>query len=122
MRRFGKPAEASAWANWAAVKLVTEGALRSASVAPPALIKYLEGPLAFDGHKGKALTFRSWNHQLRQPLYIVKARNAKPENTWALFEVLGEIPAPAAPGQRVAPLRDTLRGSQDESQCRLEAQ
>ena len=30
-RRFGRPAEGFAWSNWAAVKLVIEGVLRSAS-------------------------------------------------------------------------------------------
>jgi hypothetical protein len=25
----------------------------------------------FDGHKGAPLSFRSWDHQLRQPLYAV---------------------------------------------------
>jgi ABC-type branched-subunit amino acid transport system substrate-binding protein len=66
-RRFAKPAEGFAWTNWAAVKLVIGGVLRSASTAAAALVNYFEGAAPFDGHKGRALTFRGWNHQLRQP-------------------------------------------------------
>ena len=80
LRRFEKRAEGFAWANWAAVKLVVEGVLRSASTDVMALVNFLEGAPQFDGHKGKALTFRDWNHQLRQPLYILKARESKPDN------------------------------------------
>jgi ABC-type branched-subunit amino acid transport system substrate-binding protein len=79
LRRFGKPVEAYAWANWAAVKLVVEGILRTGSTDPAALVRYLEGAPAFDGHKGKALTFREWNHEMRQPMYIVQARDGPPK-------------------------------------------
>ena len=43
LRRFERPAEGFAWANWAAVKLVVEGVLRSASTDAVALVNYLEG-------------------------------------------------------------------------------
>jgi branched-chain amino acid transport system substrate-binding protein len=121
VRRFGKPAEAYAWANWAAVKLLVEGALRRASSDSLALINYLESSPPFDGHKGKALTFREWNHQLRQPLFIVKARESKPENAWNLFEMIAEMPPPAVRGKPVAELLDTFGESKADSNCRLEA-
>jgi ABC-type branched-subunit amino acid transport system substrate-binding protein len=120
-RRFEKPAEGFAWANWAAVKLVIEGVLRSASTEATALVSHLEGASPFDGHKGRALTFRQWNHQLRQPLYILKARGAKPENAWDLLELSGEMPPPAARGQSVMEGLDTLGEPKAESTCRLDA-
>jgi branched-chain amino acid transport system substrate-binding protein len=120
MRRFEKPAEGFAWANWAAVKLVAEGVLRSASTDAKALVSYLEGAPPFDGHKGKALTFREWNHQLRQPLYVLKARESKPENTSDLLELIGEMPTPAARGKSAVEVLDTLGEPRGESACRLE--
>jgi ABC-type branched-subunit amino acid transport system substrate-binding protein len=120
-RRFERPAEGFAWANWAAVKLVIEGVLRSASTEATALVNYLEGASPFDGHKGRALTFRQWNHQLRQPLYILKARGAKPEDAWDLLELVGEMPPPAARGQSVMEGLDTLGEPKAESTCRLDA-
>jgi ABC-type branched-subunit amino acid transport system substrate-binding protein len=118
--RFGKPAEGYAWANWAAVKMLVEGVLRSASTEPVALVKYLGGSPPFDGHKGKALTFRDWNQQLRQPLYIVKAREAPPQNPWDLLELVDEVPAPATRGKPVWEILDTLGEARTESACRLE--
>jgi ABC-type branched-subunit amino acid transport system substrate-binding protein len=121
-RRFEKPAESFAWANWAAVKLVVEGVLRSGRAQASALVSYLEGTPPFDGHKGKALTFRAWNHQLRQPLYVLKAREDKPENARDLLQLIGEVPPPAAPGRPVVEVLDTLGEPKTESLCRLEAQ
>jgi hypothetical protein len=64
--------DGSAWAGWAAVKIVAEAAMRARSTAPAKLVGYLESPTtAFDGHKGWPLTFRRADHQLRQPLYAV---------------------------------------------------
>jgi len=121
MRRFGKPPEAYAWANWAAVKLAVEGVLRASTLASTALVNHLESSPPFDGHKGKSLTFRDWNHQLRQPLYLVKARESAPTNPWDLFEVISEMPPATARGKSVAELLDILGESKGERTCRLEA-
>jgi len=121
LRRFEKPAEGFAWANWAAVKLVVEGVLRSTSTEAAALVNYLEGAPPFDGHKGKSLTFREWNHQLRQPLYVLKAREAKPENPWDLLDLATEMPSTAARGKSVVEGLDSLGEPKTESPCRLEA-
>jgi ABC-type branched-subunit amino acid transport system substrate-binding protein len=120
-RRFEKPAEGFAWANWAAVKLVTEGVLRSASTDASALVNYLEGAPPFDGHKGRPLTFREWNHQLRQPLYVLKAREDKPENPWDRLQLIAELPPPAAAGKSVIEALDALGEPHIDSPCRLEA-
>jgi ABC transporter substrate binding protein (PQQ-dependent alcohol dehydrogenase system) len=121
-RRFEKSAESFAWANWAAVKLVVEGVLRSGTTDASALVNYFEGAPPFDGHKGKALTFRAWNHQLRHPLYVLKAREDKPENARDLLQLIAELPPPAAPGRSVVEVLDTLGEPQSESLCRLAAQ
>jgi hypothetical protein len=62
----------AAWAGWLALKILLESALRAPEVDGPKLRVYLERPDArFDGHKGVPLSFRPWDHQLRQPLYVV---------------------------------------------------
>jgi hypothetical protein len=68
--RFGAPMDSRAWAAWAAVKAAAEAALRNTSLER----------LRFDGHKGASLSFRSEDHTLRQPLYVVSGD-----------EVLGEV-------------------------------
>lgn len=68
--RFGSPMEERAWAAWMAVMAATEAALRNTTLER----------LRFDGHKGARLSFRSEDHTLRQPLYVVAGN-----------EVLGEV-------------------------------
>lgn len=70
--RYNTGMDGPAWAGWAAVKMIAESALRARSVDAPRLIAYLESPTTtFDGHKGWPLTFRTADHQLRQPLYVL---------------------------------------------------
>jgi len=70
--RYHNPMDGGAWAGWFAVKIASEAALRAHSVNPGAILFLLENPsTSFDGHKGWPLSFRSWDHQLRQPLYVV---------------------------------------------------
>jgi ABC-type branched-subunit amino acid transport system substrate-binding protein len=78
-RKYGLPMDGSAWAGWAAVKIVAEAALRAGSTTSSRMLAYLESPASqFDGHKGWPLTFRKADHQLRQPLYLVTRNPAKP--------------------------------------------
>jgi ABC-type branched-subunit amino acid transport system substrate-binding protein len=70
--RFGRAMTSRSWAGWFALKLAWETGLRAQSAEPSALLTVLGKPeTQFDGHKGAPLSFRSWDHQLRQPLYAV---------------------------------------------------
>jgi hypothetical protein len=80
--RFGTPMDSLAWASWMAVKISAEVALRNPSAGRADLSARLER-LRFDGHKGARLSFRSGDHGLRQPLYVV-----------AGDQVLGEVAPP----------------------------
>lgn len=72
--RFGGAMGGAAWAAWMAVKVAAESALRARSAEPAALAAHLARPgVRFDGHKGRPLIFGAGDHQLRQPLYLVRA-------------------------------------------------
>jgi ABC transporter substrate binding protein (PQQ-dependent alcohol dehydrogenase system) len=60
---------------WAAVRSVGEAATRAKSADPKALIAYLKSPV-FDlaAFKGRKLSFREWNGQLRQPILVATAK------------------------------------------------
>lgn len=105
--RFGEPMAPGAWAGWMAVKVAWEAALRARTLEPAALAAALER-LRFDGHKGRSLTFRRWDHQLRQPLYLLGEDG----------QVLGEAPR-AAPGREAdsRELLDRLSHTEQESRC-----
>jgi ABC-type branched-subunit amino acid transport system substrate-binding protein len=73
-RRFAAPLDEVSWAAWAAVKLVGEAVVRAGAADGAALAAFFQMAPPFDGHKGTALTFRPWDRQLRQPLYILSPR------------------------------------------------
>jgi ABC-type branched-subunit amino acid transport system substrate-binding protein len=89
-RRYGEGLEAASWSAWAALKLVGEALLR-AGTTPQALLEYFESDPPFDGHKGRALTFRKQDHQLRQPMYLAKAGTAAAAGESGI-EVVAEVP------------------------------
>jgi len=70
--RFGTGMSPDAWGAWFAVKILWESALRARSGSAAAIAEFLaRDTTQFDGYKGRPLSFRAWNHQLRQPLYIM---------------------------------------------------
>ena len=72
--------------------MVGEALLR-AGATPRLLLEYFESDPPFDGHKGRPLTFRKQDHQLRQPMYLAQARTATPgESDASRVEVIAEVP------------------------------
>lgn len=66
--RWMKPKD---YAAWLAVRAIGEAATRSASLDFYKLRQYLvSDQLALAGFKGKPLSFRPWNGQLRQPILL----------------------------------------------------
>ncbi len=64
-----------AWCGWFAVKVVLESVLRAKIQTGMQLGTHLrDDRTQFDGHKGAPLSFRTWDHQLRQPLYALSTR------------------------------------------------
>ncbi|MCJ2012864.1 ABC transporter substrate-binding protein [Methylobacterium sp. J-076] len=60
------------WAGWMAVHAVGEAAVKLKSGDPAAIAALMLDPtFEVGGFKGRALSFRAWNGQLRQPLYLL---------------------------------------------------
>ncbi|WP_433458759.1 ABC transporter substrate-binding protein [Pseudochelatococcus sp.] len=63
------------YAAWTALRTIGEAVTRTNSADPAALRGYiLSDAFALDGFKGRSLTYRNWNGQLRQPMAVVNAR------------------------------------------------
>lgn len=60
---------------WAAVRAVGEAATRTNSGDAATIQTYIRGPrFELAGFKGQKLTFRTWDHQLRQPILLAAPR------------------------------------------------
>jgi ABC transporter substrate binding protein (PQQ-dependent alcohol dehydrogenase system) len=61
---------------WLAVRVIGEAATRTGKVDVESLRSFIRGDdFSVAGFKGKKLSFRSWNGQLRQPILLAAARS-----------------------------------------------
>jgi ABC-type branched-subunit amino acid transport system substrate-binding protein len=73
LSRFAAPADPTGWASYQAVNVLLEAVLQTGSKELDAVASYLERPdVEFDVLKGPGVSFRPWDHQLRQPLYAIE--------------------------------------------------
>lgn len=116
--RFQRPMNGPGWAGWMAVKILAEAALRARTTQAGELARFLETDAAqFDGHKGYKLTFRTWDHQLRQPLYLVRLR-AEARDGGDVFDAVAELPrGDPATGQTPAEFLDRLGDERGQGRC-----
>jgi ABC transporter substrate binding protein (PQQ-dependent alcohol dehydrogenase system) len=56
---------------WLGGRALTDGIMRSGKTTPPEVKAYLLSPaFRLEGFKGQAMSFRTWDHQLRQPIIL----------------------------------------------------
>jgi ABC transporter substrate binding protein (PQQ-dependent alcohol dehydrogenase system) len=56
---------------WIGVRALTDAAMRSGKTTVPEIKQYiLSDEFNLEGHKGLAMNFRSWDHQMRQPIIL----------------------------------------------------
>jgi ABC transporter substrate binding protein (PQQ-dependent alcohol dehydrogenase system) len=71
LKRTKRPMTGYDWSAWIGVKAVVESVVRTEAGDFSQVRAYmLSDELILDGFKGNRLAFRSWDHQLRQPLFL----------------------------------------------------
>ena len=117
VKRWGRPPDNQAYGDYVAVHAIAQAIDKAKSTDSTKLVQALEGHTltsAMDGLKGRPLTFRGWDHQLLQPMYVVAAKDkAKWKDKWDIFEIIGEVP-----GQNDS--LETIAIPKGDSQCQLE--
>jgi ABC transporter substrate binding protein (PQQ-dependent alcohol dehydrogenase system) len=92
---------------WVAVRAIGEAATRVRGSDPREIARFMLGPdFNLAAFKGVPLSFRQWDHQLRQPILVAQA------------EALVSVAPEAAFLHQRTPL-DTLGVDQPESTCRF---
>ena len=117
IKRWGRPPDNQAYGDYTAVHAIAQAIEKAKSTDSDKLVTALEGHTlagTTDGLKGRPLTFRAWDHQLLQPMYVVAARDkSKWKDKWDIFEIIGEVPPSGA-------ALETIAIPKDQSQCQLE--
>lgn len=124
-QRWGQPMDSPGWAAYQSVKMLYESAFFARSLEAGRLVPYLERPqTVFDVHKGIGVSFRPWDHQLRQPFYLVKIK-AEPNPGFELSKrvglasLVGEAPAIVKPGTDPVERLDQLGDGPRDFNCRF---
>lgn len=97
--RTGNPMDPSAWAAYAAIKIIFETIAAVKTLDTSAIVHFLESPKAvFSVGKASAASFEPRSHQLIQSLLIVQANSEKewglsPFQRLALVDLVAELPA-----------------------------
>jgi len=111
--KFGKPPENQAWGDYLTVKVICAAMEKAKSTDSKALVKTLEN-FQFDGLKTRSVYFRDWDHQMMQPMYVVRPKKRKEmKDQWDIFQVIEEVPTAKEPLETIALARK-------DSECKLE--
>jgi branched-chain amino acid transport system substrate-binding protein len=117
IKRWGRPPDNQAYGDYVAVHAIAQAIDKAKSTDSAKLVQALEGHTltsAMDGLKGRPLTFRAWDHQLLQPMYVVAAKDkSKWKDKWDIFEIIGQVPGESDS-------LETIAIPKGESQCQLE--
>lgn len=117
-QQFGQPMDPPAWAVYQAVKMLFEASTFGGSIEPEAVVAYFNAPTTvFDLYKGIGTSFRPWDRQLRQSLYLVSVSATDPD-TFTMAVLVGELPAIYMPGTEVDERLDQIGDLLAQSRCR----
>lgn len=125
MQRWGTPMDASAWAAYETIKMLFEVASFADSIEGNKLVEYIRTPsTVFDIHKGIGISFRPWDNQMRQSLYLVKTSTkalsgSELNRRFNSVDLVGELPAIYRPGTDPIERLDQLGDGPRASRCKL---
>jgi branched-chain amino acid transport system substrate-binding protein len=103
----GFPPDNQAWGDYVGVIIVAQAIAETKSTDAMRLVEYLEKGASFDILKARRGTFRAWDHQLLQEMYVVKVKDkAKMKDKWDIFEIVQPVPAPNESLELIQPTRE----------------
>jgi branched-chain amino acid transport system substrate-binding protein len=92
-QKYGTPPDNQAWGDYVGVRIVLQTIAATKSTDAQAIVQYLESGATFDILKERKGSFRSWDHQLLQEMYVVKVKDkAQSKDKWDIFELVRAVP------------------------------
>jgi branched-chain amino acid transport system substrate-binding protein len=103
-QKFGTPPDNQAWGDYVGVHIVLQTIAATKSTDSQPVIQHLESGAAFDILKERKGSFRSWDHQLLQEMYVVKVKDkAQSKDKWDIFELVRAVPGPKGSLELIQP-------------------
>jgi branched-chain amino acid transport system substrate-binding protein len=111
--KFAGPPDNQAWGDYVGIKIVAQSIGETRSTEAPALIQHLEKGATFDILKERKGSFRPWDHQLLQEMYVVKVKDkARAKDKWDIFEIVRAVPGAKESLEQIQP-------TQIENPCKM---
>jgi branched-chain amino acid transport system substrate-binding protein len=91
-KKYGKPPENQAWGDYYSTKAIAQAMQQAGTTDSKKVVEAME-KIKFDGGKGRQLYFRSWDHQLMQPMWVALGKKkAEAKDQWDIWKIAGEVP------------------------------
>ena len=111
--KFSGPPDNQAWGDYVGIRIVAQTIGETKSTEAPVLIQHLEKGTTFDILKERKGSFRAWDHQLLQEMYVVKVKDkAQSKDKWDIFDIVRAVPGPKESLEMIQP-------SQAENPCKM---
>jgi len=110
--RFGEAPESEGWQDYFGVTAILTAIQKTGSTDSKKLVEFLEGH-KFEGYKNMPIYFRSWDHQLIQPVLVAKVKD-KITDKFDYFDVVTQLP-------QAAKDLESFYGTKEEVGCKLGA-
>jgi branched-chain amino acid transport system substrate-binding protein len=115
MDKYGLPPDNQAWGDYVGVRIVLETMAETKNTEASKIIEHLEKGANFDLLKERKGTFRKWDHQLLQEMYVVQVKEkAKSKDKWDIFDIVRAVPGPKDSLELIQP-------TQTENPCKRTA-
>jgi branched-chain amino acid transport system substrate-binding protein len=100
---YGKPPENQAWSDYCGTQCILGAIAKAGSTNGVKIGQALEG-FKINCLKGRELYFRDWDHELMQPMYVVrgKTRQESSDKEYDIFQVMEQVPAKNEPLTAIA--------------------
>jgi len=111
--QFGYPPDNQAWGDYVAAKILMQAIAEAKSTDSLKLVEYFEKGASFDILKARKGSFRKWDHQLLQEMYVVKVKDkAKMKDKWDIFDIVQPVPGASEDLELIQP-------TQTENPCKM---
>lgn len=104
-QKYGFPPENQAWGDYTSLKVLAEAIKMAGTTDSKKVVEALE-KVKFDGGKGRELYYRTYDHQLMQPMYVVDIKKTGNKDKWDIFNVVAEVPGKDESLEVIAPTKE----------------
>ncbi len=103
----GFPPDNQAWGDYVGVMIMAQSITEAKTTDALKIVEYLEKGASFDILKARKGSFRVWDHQLLQEMYVVKVQDkAKMKDKWDIFELVRPVPGANESLELIQPTRE----------------